>query len=343
MAQRYSTPRHLVEALQRHDDDARAQLRELLKAPLSRLMDDLRSRFRLAHRGETLTRNALHVAETYLRTRPDASFSPLDWPAFRAAVLLHVAKLASQPQSRPSSNSRASAALPLSPCYESRILFLPYERVGDAWFGGDWIGGREAADGSLWVLLADITGHGYHAYLLASALPDVWRRCWDAHPTMPVELLAKMHDLLSDCLPEGVYAECTLVCLRPEGEVVVAPAGGSRLLLVRGRFGQPTLLKLRGGWLGLIRPCADDQRTWTLQEGDQLVLATDGLFDQLHEDRPVEVVESLPPDGDGSDLFERVNDLLQQALKRTTQKDDITMVRILRRDRTVNGNNDVPV
>jgi hypothetical protein len=343
MARRYSSPRHLVAALQGRDDDARAQLRELIRAPLARLMEDLRSRYRLSHGGETLTRNALHVAETYLRTRPESLFSPLDWSSFRAAVLLHVAKLASQPQGKPSPISRMSAELPQSLRYDSRVYFLPYERVGEYWFGGDWIGGRESADGSLWILLADITGHGYHAYLLASALPDVWRRCWETAPASPAELLAKMHDLLSDCLPEGVYAEGTLVCLQPNGEVVAVPAGGSRLLLCRGRWGKPTLLKMRGGWLGLIRPSPNDQQTWTLQEGDELLLATDGLYDQLHEDRPVDVVERLGSAGNGVDLFERVRALLQQALKDTPQQDDITMVGILRRARTANGKNDVPV
>jgi serine phosphatase RsbU (regulator of sigma subunit) len=343
MARHYSTPRRLVEALQQRGDGARAQLHEMLHAPLARLMENLRSRYRLSHKAEILTRNALHAAETYLRTRTDASFAALDWPAFRAAVLLHIAKLASQPHGQQNAARTTPSALPSSRCYDSRSFSLPHERVGDFWFGGDWFGGREAADGALWILLADITGHGYHAYLLASALPAVWQRCWDAAPAAPADLLAKMHDVLQDCLPEGVYAECTLVCLRSDGEVVVGPAGGSRLLLARAADDKPILLKLRGGWLGLIRPSRAEQQTWTLQEGDEMLLATDGLFDQLQEYSPADPLERLPPSENGSDLFERVSDLLQQALAHTTQQDDITMVRVLRRPRNANGSNDVPV
>ncbi|MGH7171530.1 MAG: PP2C family protein-serine/threonine phosphatase [Gemmataceae bacterium] len=330
MAPRYSTPRELVEALQQRGDGGRAQLHEILHAPIDRLMEAMRGRYRLHHKQETLTRNALHAAETYLRTRPVSLFASLDWPAFRAAVLLHLAKLASQPPGHQFVERSRPEQMPRSLCYASEIYSLPYERVGDSWFSGDWLGGREAADGSLWILVADITGHGYHAYLLASTLPGVWQRCWEMAPAAPADLLAAMHDLLEDCLPDGVYVECTLARLHPDGEVVVAPAGGSRLLLRRGRQETPVLLKMRGAWLGLIRPSASDQQTWTLADGDELLLASDGLFDQLHEHSPIDVVQRLGRIAGGASLFERMRALLQQSLQHTEQQDDITMVLVRR-------------
>jgi serine phosphatase RsbU (regulator of sigma subunit) len=330
MPPRYRHPRELVEALQQQGDGARVQLHELLHAPLSRLMEQLRLRYRLQHKAEALTRQALHAAETYLRTRSPDSFASLDWPAFRAAVLLHVAKLASQPHGQYAPGRLAPEPLPRSPRYASEVLFLPYERVGDYWFGGDWFGGWETPDSSLWIVLADITGHGYHAYLLASILPAVWRHCWQSVPNSPAKLLAAMHDLLEECLPEGVYVECTLAQLCPDGTTIVAPAGGSRLLLRRGPQDRPTLLTMRGAWLGLLRPRLDEQQTWTLDDGDELLLATDGLFDQLHELGALDVTERLAGLAAEGGLFPRVRQLLQQALEQTPQKDDITMV-LLRR------------
>jgi serine phosphatase RsbU (regulator of sigma subunit) len=333
MAPRYATPRELVEALQQRGDGARLQLHEMLRPPLSRLMEELRTRYNLDRKGESLTHRALHAAETYLRTRPTENFASLTWPAFRAAVLLHVAKLASQPHGKRSGSGMSAASLPPSRGYHSETFFLPHERVGDYWFGGDWFGGREAADGSLWILVADITGHGYYAYLLASTLPGVWRTCWETAPSAPADLLAAMHDLLADCLPEGVYVECTLVRLDPEGRVIAAPAGGSRLLFRRGREDRPILLKLRGSWLGLARPSCGDQQTWTLDEGDELLLATDGMFDQLHQHGEEDVTARLGEIGGKVGLFERVRDLLRQALESSPQQDDITMVLVRRRGR----------
>lgn len=336
MAPRYSTPRDLIEALQSHRAGAREQLHEMLRAPLARLMGELRSRHRLRHSGETLTRYSLHAAETYLRTRPARTFAAMDWPAFRASVLLHLAKLAVQPYGQSATAAASPGTLPRSPRYDCETFFQPHERIGDFWFGGDWFGGLEAADGSLWVLVADITGHGYYAYLLASMLPGVWRRCWESAPAGPAELLGAMHDLLAECLPEGVYVECTLARLHPDGEVAVLPAGGSRLLLRRGRQDRPTLVKLRGAWLGLARPNTGDQQTLKLEEGDELLLATDGLFDQIHELCRDEVVEWVARFAGKSGLFSRVRELLRQALEQTPQKDDITMV-LLRRCRAVEG------
>ncbi|HWG43839.1 MAG TPA: PP2C family protein-serine/threonine phosphatase [Gemmataceae bacterium] len=333
MALRYSTPRDLVEALQQRGDGARAQLQDMLRAPLTRLMEELRGRYRLSRKGESLTHHALHAVETYLRTRSPEPFTSMTWPAFRAAVLLNIAKLASQPYGQRSETAMLPGTLPASLCYHSEAYFLPHERIGDYWFGGDWFGGLEAADGSLWVLLADITGHGYYAYLLASTLPGVWRACWESAPTSPADLLATMHDLLADCLPEGIYVECTLVRLHPEGEVVAAPAGGSRLLWRRRGQDAPVLLKLRGTWLGLARPSAGDQHIWTLEDGDELLLATDGMFDQLHDPCAGDVVASLEHAIGAGGLFERVRALLRQALEQTPQKDDITMVLLRRRDR----------
>jgi serine phosphatase RsbU (regulator of sigma subunit) len=279
-----------------------------------------------------LTRNALHAAETYLRTHPVEAFAGMSWSAFRGAVLLHLAKLASQPYGQQTPARTLPGQLPRSHRYHSEVFFLPFERVGDYWFSGDWFGGLEAADGSLWILVADITGHGYHAYLLASTLAGVWQRSWESAPASPVELLASMHDLLEDCLPEGVYVECTLVRLHPDGEVIAAPAGGSRLMFRCGRQAKPILVQLRGAWLGLLRPSSQEQQSWTLDSGDELLLATDGLYDQLHEPDSTNVVERLGQLQADTGLFERVRQLLDQALKRTPQKDDITMVLLRRHD-----------
>jgi serine phosphatase RsbU (regulator of sigma subunit) len=348
MERRYSTPQELVDALQHRGPGARAQLWELLHHPMGRLLDGLIARYQLKQDRELLLQHALHAAETYLRTQPAGAFTSLTWDAFRAGALLQVARMAAQPfgrrqapaSARPTDAKTPIGPLPLPPSstYHSETLFLPHERVGPYWFGGDWFAGAEGTDGSLWVIVADITGHGYYAYLLASALPEVWRSCWQKHGPegQPADLLAAMHDLLEDCLPEGVYVECTLVRLDREGEAVVAPAGGTRLLLRRGE-GRPDLHKLRGTWLGLARPSVEDQKHLALADGDELLLGSDGLYDQLIAHLGGEVEEHLGSSAGQATLFEAVHRLLGQALQREPQKDDITMVLLRRRDRSASG------
>src|SRR5436190_88958 len=77
--------------------------------------------------------------------------------------------------SRPSWPGRS----PESELYAARTFFRPYDRLGNHWFGGDWFAGRADKD-ALWVIVADVTGHGYFAYLLACGLPDIWARTWQA-------------------------------------------------------------------------------------------------------------------------------------------------------------------
>ena len=336
MVSRFPTPGALVEALSTRADGARAQFWEWLREPVRRLMEQLRQRHHLGHSLDRLTQYALHAAETFVRTRPPAEFTSLSVGAFRGVVLLQVAKQVLEPfGGRRDGEVPIPDPLPESDAYSCRTVYQPYEKVGALWFGGDWYGGMKV-DGTLWVIVADITGHGYCASLLANTLPAVWRACWAGGRlagARPSDVLGAMHELLRDCLPDGVYAECTLLRLDPDGAVTVAPAGGSRLFVRRRRQNQVDLLRLRGMWLGLDRPAAEDEQTCMLEAGDELLVGSDGVFDQLIEyegssDRLTPLVaEAL----DGGSLLDAVREVLQRALKARPQKDDITLVLFCRR------------
>jgi hypothetical protein len=208
MVPRYRTPQELVEALQARGAGARAQMWQLLREGLDRLMGELIVQHGLDEDRNLLTIHALHAAETTLRSRPGSSFADMSWRAFRNSILLQMGKLALHPHGAATAGLVPGLPpLPESPTYHHRTFFRPYARLGNHFFGGDWFTGRHIDD-ALWVFLADVTGHGYYAYLLASGLPALWQRCWEAHregPPEPAEMLTTMHEILSDCLPEGIY------------------------------------------------------------------------------------------------------------------------------------------
>jgi len=327
----FNTPQNLVEGLQTRQAGARALLWRLLREPVERLMGELIQRTGLEQDRDLLTAHALHSAETALRAKPPAAFATATWNAFRASILLQIARIIAAPHG--GSGAGASSGpppLPEAPDYHSDTFFRPYTQVGDHFFGGDWYAGRTHED-SLWVFVADVTGHGYFAYLLATALPAVWQHCWNQRPgrvPQPAELLAAMHHQLADSLPEGIFLECTLVRLDSRGHAVVSPAGGTRLLIRRER-GIPELVKLRGAWLGLAAPSTEDQYRLDLSPGDELVLATDGAFDQLDEEGGM---ESMASEFRGRTLFDDFRSRLEESLAREPQKDDITLVLLRRRD-----------
>ena len=328
----YRTPHELVEDLHAGQPRARRHLHQLLADPVAQLMRELLDRHRLDADHDLLVLHALHLAETTLRLKPPAGLATLSWPALRAALLLRLARLTAQPFGVAQSNGHLPS-LPDSPAYHSETFFRPFGRVGQHFFGGDWYAGQQLDDGSLWVFLADVTGHGYYAYLLATALPAVWQRCWQTHPDTPpepAELLGAMHDLLADCLPDGIFLEATLVRLGEDGSAVVVPAGGTRLLLHPARR-RPDLVKLRGAWLGLRAPTRDEQHTLRLDPGDEVVLITDGVFDQLDDAGGLEAVTRVVSSRRGA-LFAALGDALERSVANGGQKDDITMVLLRRRE-----------
>ncbi len=337
MASRFLTPLALVEALQNRDEAARRQFHDWLASPITRLVEDLHTRHHLPHRLERLTSHALHAAETYLRMRPARDFARMSESAFRAAVLFHVARQIVQPFGKPDEISCAPDPLPEIDAYHTQTVYLPYETVGSFRFGGDWYGGRRDDEGRLWIMVADVTGHGYAAYLLANALPAVWRKCWAEEPGAPTpgELLAVLHELLADCLPEDVFVECTLLRLEPDGRATAAAAGGARMLLRCPGQGRLELVKLRGVWLGFELPPASEEQGYVLEVGDELLLGTDGIFDQLidHGGPGCDVVDVIRRGLERGGLLESTRAALEQALSVAPQKDDITIVAVRRRGR----------
>jgi hypothetical protein len=203
----FSTPKDLVRALHDRSGAARKRLREVLYLAIDQVVAQFIEQHGLPYDRDLLGRHAIHSVETYLRTRKQEEFEGMGWLTFRAVALVQVAKMVFPPTgSNQSGKTSEPDPLPECSAYQSQTLFLPYEKIGDCWVGGDWFGGARASDGSLWVIVADVTGHGYCAYLLASSLPAVWRVCWDDLPSdccQPIALLQAMHNLLADCLPEG--------------------------------------------------------------------------------------------------------------------------------------------
>ena len=134
------------------------------------------------------------------------------------------------------------------------------------------------------------------------------------------------------CL-DGVFVECSLARFLPDGQAVVGSAGGARLLLRKGgAAGTVTCHTLTGMWLGLSAPDPENQGLWDLDEGDELVLATDGLYEQLcgHAGTMDGCLGRLAGHGRSLPIFESVRAALYEALEAGPQHDDITVVVVRR-------------
>jgi hypothetical protein len=331
---RYGTPYDLVHGLHAGEAAARARFGELLREPLLKLLEQLARERNLPLRPADLVGRVLRLAEVHARALPEVEARGISWRAFVGGILLQVGRVLGQPGSPGTATASGTgpSAVPDCPVYACQAYSRPSDRIGETFFGGDWFVGQHDAEGALWVLLADVTGHGYHAYLLASALPHIWRMAWERSGSQgqPADVLTAFHQLLASILPDGVYVEGTLLKLQPGGDVLVQPAGGTRLLLRRQGVTVPELLKYRGFWLGLMPPTADDQQRLRLGPGDELIAGTDGLFDQIdgHEGRDL---DAHLRSASTAELFDWITGLVRDSLEAGPQKDDITLLLLCRR------------
>src|SRR5262249_36301910 len=158
---------------------------------------------------------------------------------------------------------------PVAEAYELWAYTTPLDRVGGDWWDFD------AEPGSvLWVIVGDVTGHGYPAYLLAAGLPHLWHSRpiaeLRAGACEPRELLGALGRELEAVLPDDLFVEAALGRFSPSGEAVLAAAGGVCPVLRRSGLPRAEVLTLRGCFLGL--EWGDrDQCAWSLEAGDELL------------------------------------------------------------------------
>jgi sigma-B regulation protein RsbU (phosphoserine phosphatase) len=140
------------------------------------------------------------------------------------------------------------------------------------------------------LLIADVSGHGVPAALIASMVKMAATSQRD-HAAHPARLLAGMNDALCGNT-QGQYVTAAFVYLDAQARELRYAAAG-----------HPAMLLLRDGCVieiaenGLLLAAADDaiytERSMTLERGDRLLLYTDGLLEAKNGDGRLFGDESL--------------------------------------------------
>ncbi|HLY43905.1 MAG TPA: PP2C family protein-serine/threonine phosphatase [Terracidiphilus sp.] len=133
-----------------------------------------------------------------------------------------------------------------------------------------------AGDRQAGLLIADVSGHGVPAALIASMV-KMAATSQRAHAAHPAELLAGMNAALCGNT-QGQFVTAAYVYLDGQArELRYAAAGHPSMLLMRN--GQVTEIAENGLLLAATGEAAYTQRTLTLERGDRLLLYTDGLLE----------------------------------------------------------------
>jgi PAS domain S-box-containing protein len=145
--------------------------------------------------------------------------------------------------------------------------------------GGDFYAATERADGSIALLVGDVSGHGPAAAALAAMLRAAWEGLVEAEVPPQVRLRALNHLLLEHASFEEFFATVCSVVINPDlAEATITLAGHP-----------PPIVVAAGGMIDLELPAGvplgvSDLATWTprsvaLPEAFSLLLYTDGVIE----------------------------------------------------------------
>jgi hypothetical protein len=319
----------LVARLRRGDDSAHRQFEELCSEAIARAIDQVTRRDDRPYYRDSLHQRTIAWAKMFIRSRNETMFHGMGRKVFLALVLTAVSRWLLEPSPPPRPKPPVAEAVPGSPHWEIDILLCPCGHVG-----GDWLGRDLLDDGTVWILVADACGKGYLASIIADMLALAWR-CPAANDLRrrkcdPVALLALLGGELNRCrLPDGLFVEATAARLDPPGQASVGAAGHTRLLFRKNGACLIDPEKFGGSLLGLGNDIQAEysQRSWQLDPGDELLLASDGFYDQpTHNGRLAENLAALDAHRDESSLLNAAHALLKRIWANHPQFDDTTLV-----------------
>lgn len=148
---------------------------------------------------------------------------------------------------------------------------------------GDFYDFLKLSDDSLTILVADVSGHGVPAALVASMLKICFAAQW-AQARDPASVLAGFNRMLCDVLRgQYVTAACAHVDMGAK-MVTYSGAGHPPSLLLRKNRGELVELAENGLFIGPFPQATYNNVSAPLESGDKLLLYTDGIIEAKASD-----------------------------------------------------------
>ncbi len=192
---------------------------------------------------------------------------------------------------------------------------------------GDFYDFLQVDERRVTILVADVSGHGVPAALIASMLKVAFA-AQAHHARNPAEILAGLNLALSGLVAgQFVTAACAFIDLEA-GTVTYAGAGHPPTLLLRGASQQVVELAENGLFLGPFRHAKYANVSTSFTAGDDLLLYTDGIIEATMPDAQPFGAERLKDFAlvtQASDPSALADNLIRK-VSGTVQEDDLTVV-----------------
>ncbi len=196
--------------------------------------------------------------------------------------------------------------------------------------GGDYFDVRQLDVDTFSCAIADVSGKGMSAALLAALLQGAFLFAWHG-PSQIEDLMARINGFLNERAKGEKYATAFYCTISRTGELRWANAGHPRPYLVRTN-GELLQLDSTGLPLGMLETAAYETQTVQLAPGDKLVLYSDGLSEAQSADGAFfdrggfrRVLETGAA-ANSSDLHARLIEAIEEFTDGTELLDDVTVL-----------------
>ena len=223
--------------------------------------------------------------------------------------------------------------LPELPGWDLAVLLEPaHETSGDFY---DFI---TLPGGNLGMVIADVTDKGTSAALFMALSRSIWRTFAVEHPAEPERTMADTNRRIVSDTHGGLFITMLYGILNPQnGEYSYCSAGHHPAFLLREKGGDVETLGSTGFPLGIM-----DETTWSrasaiIEEGDALVLYTDGLTDAQNDAQEFFGIERLQEaiqkrrGTTASELRDSLREEVRKWVGTAPQFDDITLMVVMRK------------
>jgi hypothetical protein len=197
-----------------------------------------------------------------------------------------------------------------TPGFEVESIYLPDSEVG-----GDFFQILPGDDGSLLIVVGDVSGKGLKAAMTVSTIVGALRGCAIRRPA---EVLANLNRVLHGQITG--FATCTAARISADGAMTIANAGH----IPPYRNGEE--LAVQGGLpLGILAACNYEETQFEVAAGDRLTFVSDGVVEATNENHELFGFARTQA------ISHQPAHTIAEAAKSFGQEDDISVLSVTRR------------
>lgn len=178
--------------------------------------------------------------------------------------------------------------LPKSSGLSYGVSHIPLEQVG-----GDFYDVSELEDSKFSILIADISGHGLSAAVLAAMSHMVLKNFEPDIKLSPSLFLTTLNHMLYGKLAGNFLTAFHGIIDLKENTILCANAGHHAPFLIQKSTSSIAQLDVKGKILGLIPDLFYEEKTFSFGPGNRLVLYTDGITEHMSKDHNKRYDEDL--------------------------------------------------